>query len=524
MPSFLRGATFLSGVVLAAPLFGALAAADEIPPAVLEQLKELQERVAEQQKVIEEQQRRLSQVERLVIAPDPRLDRLWSDNGAGGPGSTRVNTAPGTQPAIYDQGSWVAEPRYAQLKGAEPLPVAPVPPVPPSEQEPTPEAPAPSAEEEPVPAPSPAVEPAGEEIVPVPPAPLAEPEQVPVPLAPPVEAPVVPAPPTGEVPVPAAPTPAEEGLEEERPEGVEKPVEELLLEAGAVLLPAGTLQVEPLVDYTHTSSDRINILGFTIFEAIVIGLIRVDEIERDIVRPTLNLRYGVADRIQLESTVPYVYRQDTEILGVGTTGQSEVTINNFALGDVELAGAYQLFTQREWVPGTVLRLRGRFPTGTSAFDIETTEVLVNERRRTVLKEAPTGSGFYGVAPGATFIWRTDPVAFFGGGSYTMNLPRTFEEFGDIDPGDTIEFFAGMNVALSDRVGINLSFVDQFTGRTTQNDEEQEGTDVNDARVILGASYGLAPNTSILVSTSIGLTDESPDFTFTVSVPMNFSLY
>jgi len=238
----------------------------------------------------------------------------------------------------------------------------------------------------------------------------------------------------------------------------------------------------------------------------------------------LNARYGLTDRLQLEATVPGVYREDSEILGVGTAGQAEIVTDNLNIGDVEVGAAYQLFTQREWIPGTVLRLRGRFPTGESAFDIDTTTITVNERERTILEETPTGSGFFAVAPGATFIWRSDPVAFFGGGSYTVNLERDQGAFGDIDPGDTAEFFLGMNVALSDRVGLNLSFVDQITGKTVQNGEEQVGSDGNDARISLGGSYGLTPDISILASASVGLTDESPDFVFTVSLPITFSLF
>jgi hypothetical protein len=356
--------------------------------------------------------------------------------------------------------------------------------------------------------------------VPVPPAPVpptgpAPPETAPTPPAPPGEA----APAPGEAPAPPAGK-----VEEERPEKIEKPIEELLLEAGAVLLPPGTLQIEPLVDYTHASTNRVNILGFTIFEAIVIGLIRVDEIKRDIVRPVLNVRYGLTNRIQLESSLPYVYRTDDEILGVGTAGQSEITTDNFDIGDVEFAGSYQLFTQSEWIPGTVLRMRARLPTGTSAFDIGTRTVTVNQAQRTVLEKTPTGSGFYAFAPGATFIWRSDPAVFFAGTSYTLNMESTQGNFGNIDPGDTFEFFGGINVALSDRVGMNFSFDDQITGKTVQNDQAQTGTDANDARATLGASFAVAPSVSVLTSASIGLTNESPDFVFTMSVPFNFSLF
>lgn len=343
--------------------------------------------------------------------------------------------------------------------------------------------------------------------------------QAPKPLAPQAPQPL----PPSEIAPGEGPAPSGPGVEEERPES-EKTADEVLVEAGGVLLPPGTLQIEPSLEYTHVSTDRVAISGFTIFEAIVIGLIRVDDIERDTLTAALGVRYGLFDRFQLEARVPYIYRNDTEILGVGTANQSELTIEGHDIGDFEIGGAYQILKQQGYIPGTVLRLTMRLPTGQSAFDIERQTVDVAGREQERLAEAPTGSGFYAVVPSATFIWALDPVAFFTGGSYTINIARDQGDFGNIDPGDTIEFFAGMNVALSDRVGINLSFVDQITLRTTVEGVEQIGSDVNDARIALGTSVGLSPSMSLLATASAGLTDESPDFSFVVSLPINISLF
>lgn len=474
MRSLLKGATILTVVGLV-PLFPLSAgAADVTSENISKRLDQLQRIVDEQQKVIAEQQGRLSAVEQMLLSPETQIEGL-----SGGLG--------GVHEASYVRGKRRSIARQAQTEGEGTEPVAPV---------------------------APTDEQTGAEPAPV--APTDTPADTPAEAAP-AETP----PADGETPAPA-----EEGtaLVDEKPEEIKEAREELLLDTGGVLLPPGTIQVEPFFDYTHTSSDRVNILGFTIFEAIVIGLIRVDQIERDIYRPGVNVRAGIFDRFQLEATVPGTYRRDTEILGVGTPGQAEVVTDGFNIGDIEIAGAYQMTSQQPWIPASVFRLRARFPTGLSAFEIDTVRIEVNDAQRTVLEETPTGSGFYSIAPGATFIWRADPVAFFGGTSYTINLPRDQGAFGDIDPGDTVEFFAGLNVALSDRVGLNLSFVNQLTGRTVVNDVEQDGTDANDARVTIGASYGLTPDISILTSASVGLTQESPDFVFLVSTPLTFQLF
>ncbi len=335
----------------------------------------------------------------------------------------------------------------------------------------------------------------------------------------PTPQPPVPLPPEEPPPAPVAPV---EPAEAERPKA-EKPPELLLLERGAVLLPKGVLQVEPSIDYTHISADRVAISGFTIFEAILIGTISIDDINRDIVTNSLSLRYGVTNRIQVEGRVPFIWRQDSEILGVGTADETERTVDGFGIGDIEASGSWQALLGRGWIPGTILRLRARVPTGTHPFEIDTVEIE-GFPGRTFLADTPTGSGFFGIGPGATFVWRADPADFFTATSITNNNERTFDDFGTIEPGDTFEWFAGMNVAMSEQVSLNLSFVNQITGASVQNGTEIIGTSTNDARFVLGTSVGLAPRISLLVSAAVGLTDESPDFQFTVSLPMTFEWF
>lgn len=320
---------------------------------------------------------------------------------------------------------------------------------------------------------------------------------------------------SSEPPPPQPPTP----LEPERPKS-EKPAEALLLEAGAILLPEGILQVEPSFEYAHWSTNDIAISGFTVFEAIVIGTIRVDELNRDILTGALTLRYGILDRLQADVRVPALWRQDQEVLGVGTIDERERTIDNFNIGDLEASVSYQALNERGWIPALITRVKARFPTGENPFEIPTETVDGSLR----LTEPPTGSGFYGVGPGVTAVWTSDPVVFYVGATYLFNLERNFSGFGDINPGNSLEWLAGINIALSERVALNVTFIDQINWSTEQNGVEVAGTSFNDGRVVLGASVSLSPNVTLLVGAGIGLTDDSPDFTFTVALPITFKLY
>ncbi|RDD62657.1 hypothetical protein [Ferruginivarius sediminum] len=337
-------------------------------------------------------------------------------------------------------------------------------------------------------------------------------------------APVAPGGAEGEGPVAPA-QPREEGEQpltgaEARPEA-ERPTEQLLVERGGVLLPQGTLQIEPSFEYEHSSRDRVAINGFTIFDAIIIGSIRVDDLERDILTAALTTRYGITNRLQAEVRVPYVYRSDQEILGVGTNDERTREIDNYDLGDIEANLSYQVLSQRDWIPATILRAEARFPTGKDPFEIERVQVGPDSQR---LTEPPTGSGFYGVGPSATFVWRLDPAVAFSGVGYTFNLTKEFSEFGEIDPGDTFEWFVGTNIALSELVSLNLSFVNQITFKTEQEGRETPGSDSNDARLVLGSSIGLSERMSLVASAGAGLTEDSPDFNFTVSVPISLQVF
>jgi hypothetical protein len=329
--------------------------------------------------------------------------------------------------------------------------------------------------------------------------------------------------PAGEVqPAPGEPG-AAKTTEEERPKS-EKPTELLLLEAGGILLPEGRLILEPSVEYDHISGNRVNISGFTIFDAIVIGTIRVDSLDRDIVTSELTARYGITNRVQVDFQAPYVYRRDTAVRGIGTGTVTESTVTGNDIGDMQGTVEWQPITGHGSIPDTIFRLSVRAPTGSSAFEIPTEPVPGGNPGETQLTSAPTGTGFWGAGPGVTAVWRTDPVVLFGGGAYTFNFSRTFDNFGKIEPGDTYEFFGGMNFAINEAVSLNMSFIDQITDSTKQNGVTSPGTAANDARLILGTSVGITPYVSLLVSAGAGLTDQSPDFTFTVSAPITLDVF
>ena len=344
------------------------------------------------------------------------------------------------------------------------------------------------------------------------------------------------------------------GATAERPKS-ERTADQLLVEAGGVLLPRGVLQIEPSADVTHVSNPRVNIFGYTVFNAINIGTIRVDDLSQDVLNNNLTVRLGLPFRTQLDFRAPFTNAFVRQTKGIGTGVITELSTQGHHLGDLQATLSWQPVIERGWIPAIVVRARTTFPTGESVFQIPLVQGLDQTNgAETDLTRAPTGSGYFSIEPGFTAVWRSDPLMLFVGASYsyTMSTPHyiapttvysknsqnghldvthTIHDYGIIDPGDVIGFNAGLNFVVNERASINFSFVDLYTTYTRQRVPASRsryhsllGTTVNDARLGLGASFGLTDNVALVVNAGMGLTDQAPGYTFAVSVPITLPLH
>jgi len=337
------------------------------------------------------------------------------------------------------------------------------------------------------------------------------------------------------------------GASAARPQS-ERQADQLLVDVGGVLLPRWTLQVEPSLADTHVSNPRVNIFGYTVFNAINIGTIRVDDISQDVLESALSFRMGLPHRTQIDVRVPYseVFIRQTK--GIGTGNIDELNTRGHHFGDIQATFSWQPLTEKGWRPAVVLRTRVSFPTGESVFEIPETYPPVQNGAETQLLRAPTGSGYYTVEPGFTLVWRSDPLVLFAGASYantfatkdyvvTLFNPNpptgqpnlTNVDHGRIDTGNVYSFNVGLNFAVNERASLNFSYVDLFTKSTlvqapgTHTWTRVKGTATNDSRLGIGASYGLTDNMALVINAGMGLTDQSPAYTFGISLPITLPL-
>jgi len=280
-------------------------------------------------------------------------------------------------------------------------------------------------------------------------------------------------------------------------------LERVLIQRSTVLLSPWTFEIEPSLSYAHSSADNITIDGVAILDVVGIGLvvgeIVSERVRRDTLVPALTFRLGLPWESQVETRIPYRYESES----VTTADFSERSRSNSGVGDVELAFSRQLVHEKGWVPDLVGGIRWRIPTGRVPSD-----------------DLPLGTDFHGLQFQVSAVKVRDPVAFFGGLSYTVNFSDT-RGGRDIDPGDTWGFNLGLALALNPETSINFQWDHRFTNHTQLDGTNVPATDFTLGIFRLGLTYALARNVFLDMGVGIGLTRDAADMVSTIALPIRF---
>ncbi|MFO0389532.1 MAG: transporter [Alphaproteobacteria bacterium] len=314
------------------------------------------------------------------------------------------------------------------------------------------------------------------------------------------------------------PVPQEVGTD--RKQSTEKPPEiAAVIEEGGVLLQKGKLVVTPAVEYTHSTSTRVSISGFSIIPALNIGAFDISKVKRDILSPSVGLRYGVTNRFEVDARVPYVYRSDatsTRQLGVPNPPETLTTVDGADLGDIEVGAHYQINDGQDGWPYFVGNMRFKTITGTGPFEVP----VVNG----VQTELPTGSGFYAFQPSVTAIFPSDPLVYYSNVGYLHSLGRSFPTYGKVEPGDSISASFGSSLSLNEKSSISLGYSHSTVLKTKINDANiANSTILQVGSLDLGYSYLLNDTTNLNFTLSAGLTDDAPDIRLIFRTPMTFDI-
>jgi hypothetical protein len=334
-------------------------------------------------------------------------------------------------------------------------------------------------------------------------------------------APVAPAPEVARAtpppPPPSEPAPAETPTEEEGGPSPEqdRPVftPAFLRQAQAVLIPKNWLEITPSFQYTYSDFNLLSVQGLDIIESIFIGQIRVEKQRTHGLVAQLDARYGITDRIQASVTAPYrfVYSQVSFPPQIQRFPDPIPATDNFTngLGDIEVGLSYHALRERRWLPDLIVGITAKTTTGTGPFEVDT-------------GDSPTGSGFWGIRGQATMVKVADPGILFGSASYQFNLEDEVDNLA-FDPGDLVQISGGYAYALNPFLSLTTRIEGSYVPPYSLDGTTIDGTDLWLANLGFGVTYGINRRTAIDFGFQVGITEDTPDFRFTLSVPFQFTL-
>jgi len=283
------------------------------------------------------------------------------------------------------------------------------------------------------------------------------------------------------------------GTFEVDPEAADRALERSLVQTGALLLPAGAVEVEPRFSYTRRQNDAPVILNQNGQQ-----LLASDEVRRDNVEAGLTFRVGLPLDSQLTLDLPYGYERESTATRTRFVGRRERTESAFGFDDISLT-----FTK------TLLRERGLLPNlfGAVTWDTDTGDEEGGQN---------LGSGFHELGGSLTATKRVDPLVYVGSLSYLY----AFED-DNVQPGDQVGASLGAVLAVSPESALRF-FVDQdFSSEAEVNGDDLPGSDQVASSLTIGLSSVLAPKLLLDVEASVGITEDAPDYALRVSLPFRF---
>lgn len=305
-----------------------------------------------------------------------------------------------------------------------------------------------------------------------------------------------------------------------------------------VLTPKGKIVIEPAYQFGYSTADRVALVGYTIIPALLIGLIDVRQVRDTTQTAILTGRYGITNRLELEVRVPYVNTHDDTVSREVLTGTAENNVfssSGKGLGDIEATARYQINNGGADHAYYIGWLRFKSRTGTDPFEVTTdcvTRCVQNLTGTGLPIRQPTGSGFYTVQPGVTWLFPSDPVVFFGNMSYLYNVPRhnVYEHIllagtqylGTVKMGNEADLSIGMGMALNDKASLSIGYDQTFIGTTSESGQKLPGsTKVWLGTLLIGGSYRFNEKRTLNFTLGVGVTRDTPDATVTIRMPMTY---
>ena len=300
----------------------------------------------------------------------------------------------------------------------------------------------------------------------------------------------------------------------------------------------GKFSVETGITYARYDARQLTLNGFLALDSIFLGNINLDRIKSDSWTLDLTGRYNVDNRWQFDLNVPVVYRDSTyQSAGAGNdaTATSEGSVTRDpTIGDVNFGVAYKFLDETPTLPDAVVSVRVKAPTGKEPFGIKLVRQPNNDNLY-LPESLPTGNGVWSVTPGISLVKTFDPAVLFGSLSYTHNFEDSFDDIssdvnqkvgGKVRLGDSFQFGVGVAFALNEKMSMSFSVSDLVQRKSKLKPDGGDwqsvvSSDANAGYFNVGMTIAASDNLTIVPNLAIGMTDDAPDFTFSLKFPYYF---
>jgi len=152
-------------------------------------------------------------------------------------------------------------------------------------------------------------------------------------------------------------------------------------------------------------------------------------------------------------------------------------------------------------------------------------------------ETSLGTGFNGLTAAVTAAKTNDPLVFYGSLDYTYNQPAhhtvpisdptdpsVTSEVAYIRPGAAFGFDLGSVLSLNPETSMTIGWSQLFTRESKLNGQPLPASYLVEGSLRIGTSYMFAPGRMLDVTMGVGLTPDTPNLQFSVSVPFRRTLW
>lgn len=279
-------------------------------------------------------------------------------------------------------------------------------------------------------------------------------------------------------------------------EAAERALERSLVLSGAVLMPAGLAEIEPVFVYLRHELDSPIFFQEGGQQFIANETARTNTLEASVL-----LRAGLPRDMQLELGLPYRYVKEDRTIEVGGAIRATDGAGDSGTGDLRIGVAKTLHRGR----GAQSSLVGRLTWDTGTGHEDTGAVSLGRFGSDEVELSLSGTN------------RQDPLVFIGNVFYRRALDDP-----NVKPGDQLGFSFGALLAASPDTSLRVVLDQTYEEEIMLDGVTVPGSDAVIAGLLFGASSNIGVGKFLDVWVQAGLTDAAPAYTFGVAYAVRFN--